>query len=514
MLFEQMKAMLALLINDADIKRKNTILQDESYRTQLLAQIEALTPAVLLEEDYRTVSSCTGLMRVNTSEGKITFDPFNEIFNSFAYETSLRSPGKISMRAIYDDQRYLIADTLEGVQIFSKYLEFARTFPHFDPVAATLGPNDYGPPSSAIYFEQGQGSTLRRLIAIAMQANHCVRIFDWDTGVVLGTCGTPDTPGDAPGDLNEPTDIAYDSKDQSLYIANRKGQPGVATGDHGFVDKWNISDPTAPAHVSQLLYFITDGSLNREECFEPSALDFAGGKLWVANGHSSLTERGDQFAAFTVDPFSCKQCYESSSIRDRYKLSSIEQVCLFQRGTNQPWYVFVANSDYGTVEVFDVSTGRHLNTYGFKAITTEDPTTNPRYYGDMGSCDGVQADLQFDPEGSNNSDILFVASDIANNRAIRINRDAYAIESTCVFALRSFDIPLEVQGWAMVGDIPSEDLKVQYRTGITDTWKPLLQVSCVSSISHLQIQVIVNLARGDALQRYDLNKLVIISRQV
>lgn len=509
MLFDLAKTQLQLLISDPDSIRKNAWLQNTTYRDALLALVNALTSDVAISEDYRTVNARTGLLLVDTATGEIQFDPTSETFDSFYDETTVSSPRQITSRQ-NDQEMYLLADAIEGVQIFSKHLELARTFPHFEPVVlpGPLGVTNYTAPSVAITFSQGPAPTTE-YIAIAMPTQHCVRIYNYATGVVVATIGTPGTPGPGGTELNIPTGLAYDAVTSTLYISNQAGQPAGATGPHGFVSAWDLTTIGTPASLGEILFFVTDGSLSRNECYLPTSLDWADGKLWVTNGNG-LAGRSDQFAAFSVDPLRCSQCYESAGVRDGYRLQEIKQVRLiFREGV---YYAFIANSAYGTVEVFNTSTGRHVATYGFRAVENDELGSRPRFYGEMGTCNGVCPSLETQV-GTVESQLIFVASDADNKRAVRINRDAYDLLSTCTFNARTFSSPIELRTWHVEGDVPLEDVQVQYRINTSDTWKPFRSQEVIPSSSSFQFRLLVNLDRGDSLRKYRIFNLTVVGRQ-
>ena len=111
--FAQFQDLLSLAVQDTDFVRKNTMLQDATYKQTLLDRINALTPEVEITQTHDDVISQLGMMEVNDTARSIDFVPrgFNTTLSAYREGTVL-APRFIHANAqtAPDTISYLLSD--------------------------------------------------------------------------------------------------------------------------------------------------------------------------------------------------------------------------------------------------------------------------------------------------------------------------------------------------------------------------------------------------------------------
>lgn len=506
-MFDQFKALLVQLTNDSDVLRKNYILQDASYRADIQARIESLTPDVVLQQTYTDVISTLGLLEVDTRGRKLKFVPkgFATTLSAFR-EGMLAAPRHLFLRpTVTDDVYYLLADWSSmvagnGAFMLNDKLEVIRRIPNY---GTDMVGTQYSGASSAITFTIGTVE----YVAIACALGHCVKIYLYNAPYTwLATIGTPTVSGADATHLDTPNALAIDTASGKLYISCPTGQPAGATADNGFIAVWNVSAPAAPTFDSIPWSYRGTGSLLDTQVFTPSSVFYDGRLLWVSN--SQLNHVGG-FSGVGATPV-CTRFIEYRGAG--YQLQSPQQIFVrtllggYQR-------LYIANSAYGTIEEFDATTSEHLTTYGIRA--SEDdlnslPQMSTSVYGALGSPVGVAASNVVIDDTT--TDVL-VVTDNLNVRLHRFNLDAYTEDNFANFEPLTFGVPVVLNGWTVGGTVPPDMIKVFYRFAQTDDFQELAQDAVLPPTSSVQFRVGVTLDTRRFLKDWYITKLKISGMQ-
>lgn len=500
--FEHFKRGLQDAISDPDFVRKNTLMQDSTYQGQVSERITSLTMDQNIKENW-VIESQEGLLNSDVSHRQLKFDPkgFSIALSRFR-EGVVQTPGKIWRRPdpVTDEIYYLLSDNDRGVLMLGHTLEVIRLFPGFGPDLA--GNQEYDSVSSAIAFTVG----VQEYVAIAMDSHHVVSIYEYPTGIHVANIGTIDTPGtpDSGAFLDTPVDLAFNAASNELWIACSSGQPTGATASNGFLATFDLSVPAAPSLLAIPSYYETDGSLLHREVNAPSGLyiDPTLNAVWVANGGSSEIGAIDNTNGVLV------KFFESRTLN--YTLSSPSSIRIRDLGAGTRW-LYVANSAYGTIEVFDITTQKHVNTYGFRSTEDTAVSQTDFVFGSIGQASGVMPDT-VTIDGVETE--VIVVSDNLNGRVQRINEESYDTDNYVNFAARSFIVPLHLIGWAISGDVPTDLCTVYYRTSTTDTFKILDPITHVPYGDWFQFRLAVRLDRGRIVRPWTIKELIIIGEQV
>jgi len=500
--FEHFKRTLQDAIADVDFVRKNTVFQDTTFATQVSERITSLTMDQNVKEDWR-IESNQGLLDADIPNRRLAFDPkgFSIALSRFR-EGTVDEPGPIWRRPdpVTDDIYYLLSDLNRGVLMLGQNLEVIRLFPGYGPDLA--GNQEYEEVSSAIAFTIGA----QEYVAIAMVGHHVISIYEYPTGTYVSTIGTIDTPGTPDGGnlLDSPVDLAFNSATNELWVACRAGQPVGATAPNGFLATYDLSIPAAPAWLNIPSYYETDGSLLHREVNQPSGLlmDATLNAVWVSNGGSS------EFGAIDNTNGVLVKFFEGRTLN--YTLSGPGSLRIRDLGAGTRW-VYVANTNYGTIEVFDIMSQKHLHTYGFRSTEDTAVSQTEFIFGSIGQATGVQPDT-VTIDGVTTE--VIVVSDALNGRVQRINEEAYDTDNYVNYEPRTFTVPLHLIGWAISGDVPTDLCTVYYRKSLTEEFRVLDPVTHVPYGDWFQFRLAVHLDRGRVVRPWYIKELVIIGEQV
>jgi len=492
-LFDQFKATLSQALQDQDFRRKNAIYQDDDFLADQLARISELTPDVSIRLDFDDIISAEGMVIRDQVQRIIKFDPkgFRTTLSAFR-EGLIDTPKRFWRRDVDDDGvRYLLADQNTGIFLLNDSLEVLRRFPGFGP-NMVVG-NDYQNAADALTFTIAG----TEYVAVACFNRHAVRIYEYEAPFSLvATIGTVDVPGDNGVLLNQPVSLAYDATNQLLFIANQEGTPAGATLDRGFIAIFDVSTPASPTSIDLSHFYVNTGSLLDSEIDTPTDVFFDNGAnmLWIVNGNNEV-------GAFTIDTansvYSLRKFIEPSGpsmgSSGAYTLRNPEQVYV-QNLLGGYKRVYVANGATGTVEEFDDRNLRHLATYGYRASEDELNLYNrmsDSVYGAIGYAQGVVVDRILIDEQE--VDVL-ITSDTLNKRLQQFNLNAYSEDNFANFKLKTYSVPLSVNGWTINGDIPTDMVRVFYRFAETENFRELPQETSIPPSSSLQFRVAVRLS--------------------
>jgi hypothetical protein len=500
--FDHFKRTLQDAIADIDFVRKNTLMQDATFAQQVSERISSLTFDQNVKEGWEIEStSPDSLLYSDPLNRRITFDPkgFSIALSRFR-EGVVETPGKIWGRtAPTDDIYYILSDQDKGILMLGEQLEVIRLFPGFGP--AVLANREYDEVSSAITFTVG----VTEYLAVAMVGHHVIYLYNYTTGAWVSEIGTVDTPGTPDVNLlDSPVDLAFNPTTNELWVACESGMPPGATAANGFLVSYDLTAPAAPVLIGVSAYYETDGSLLHREVNNPQGLyfDTTLDALWVANAGPS------EIGAISDSDGNLVKFFESRTLN--YSLSAPGSIRIRDLGAGTRW-LYVANTNYGSIEVFDIQTQRHLYTFGFRS--TEDTATSQTefVFGSIGQATGVFPAVTT-IDGVDTATI--VVSDALNGRVQRINEDAFKTTNYVNFAPRTFLVPLHVIGWAVTGDVPTDLCSVYYKTSTTDDWHLLDDRTHVPYSSWFQFRLEVKLDRGRIVRPWHVKELTIIGEQV
>lgn len=503
--FAQFQDLLSLAVQDTDFVRKNTMLQDATYKQTLLDRINALTPEVEITQTHADVISQLGMMEVNDAARTIDFVPrgFNTTLSAYREGTVL-APRFIHTNAQVspDTISYLLSDWSAtsagaGVWLLNDKLEVKRRFPNYG--SNTAG-GQYETSADAISVYIGDAAYL----IVANYSHHIVQIYAWDSPFAhIIDIGTIDTSGADATHFTNPWSLAFDPATNYLYVACPTGQPAGASASNGFVAVWELTNPSIPVYVGIPWFYAGTGNLVDGQVHTPTSLAFDGTYLWISNGNNSTV------GAFTSSAM-CVRYIEAQGAG--YQLRSPVQICI-QSLTGGYSKLFVTNSVTGTVEEFDGITFEHLNTYGIRA--NEDNVIgytrlSTKTFGALGTPTGVVADsVVLDDETTP----VLVVTDTGNNRLHRFNLEAYTEDNYVNFAPQTFGVPVSITGWSMSGTVPIEMVTVYYRTDSTEQWRELPQEAHVPASSTLQFRLGVSINSDQFVSSWNVKALYIRGTQ-
>jgi len=509
--FEQFKDFLASAIQDADFVRKNEILQDSAYLTNILNRVEALTADVSVEQDFSSFSSGMGLLLQNAANRTISFKPKGFEITASAYrEGTVSEPRRLFKReTVADDIHYLLADggigaTGAGVFLLNDQMEIIRRFPGF---GSDIASGEYEDPSSAITFTISSVE----YVAIADATHDVVQIYLYAAPYTkIATVGTIDTPGAAADLLTAPNGIAVDVTNELLYISCPTGQPAGATASNGFVAVYDISTIGTPAFSSIDLFFSGTGSLLDSQVHTPVDVlyDADSALLWVSNNGTNTV---GAFNVAGVAPV-CVRFIEAAGVG--YTLRGPQQLD-FRTLTGGSQRLYIVNGDTGTVEEFNALTYQHMQTYGIRAAEDAAPAGYQRLstdvYGALGTPYGVVVDsVSIDDQDTN----VMLVTDPGNGRLQRFNLDAYTAANYINFVEQTFDVPVTFDSWNIAGDIPLDMVRVWYRFAQTEAFREMPQEVSLPATSRVQFRLSVTLdTRKFIRSDWNITKLRVHGKQ-
>ena len=509
--FEQFKDFLASAIQDTDFVRKNEILQDSAYLTNILNRVEALTADVSVEQDFSDFSSGMGLLLQDAANRTISFEPKGfETTQSTYREALVAEPRHLFKReTVADDIYYLLADggistNGQGVFLLNSQMEIVRRFPHF---GSDIAGGEYEDPSCAITF------TISSIeyVAITDATHDVVQIYLYASPYTkIATIGTIDTPGAAADLLTTPNGVAVDITNELIYISCAVGQPAGATASNGFVAVYDISTIGTPAFSSIDLFFSGTGSLLDAQVHTPVDLvyDDDSALLWVSNNGTNTVGAFNVAGASPV----CTRFIEAAGAG--YTLRGPQQLD-FRTLTGGSQRLYIVNSDTGTVEEFNALTYQHLKTYGIRSSEDATPVAyqrlSPDVYGALGAPYGVVVDsVSIDDQDTN----VMLVADPTNGRLQRFNLDAYTNDNYVNFVEQTFDVPVTFDSWNIAGDIPLDMVSVWYRFAQTETFREMPQEASLPSTSRVQFRLAVALdTRKFIRSDWNITKLRIHGKQ-
>lgn len=504
-MFEQFKSLLSQLVNDSDVVRKNSILQDASYRTSILDRISILDPSVSLVQDYSdALIPSLGMMFKDPSNRTIRFDPkgFSIRLSAFR-EGTVDNPVKIWFKAVDsgDGTRYILADRTNGVFLLNSEVEVLKRFPDYGPITTT----EYNDPSAVCTF------TINSVeyVAITLYSHHICQIYLYnDPFTHIATIGTLDTPGDTSAFLYNPVGIAVDEANTTLYILNENGTPPGATLDRGFISVYDISTVATPTHTGSPWFYKNTGSLLDKEIETATDIFYDVGStlLWVSNGNNEvggfdLSTTTNQLAKY-IEPSG-----------PGYTLRAPQQVYVKELlgGYKR---IYIANGNTGTVEEYDFLTLSHLNSFGYRASEDELSGYNrlsDTVYGAVGFPTGITTDRIL-VDGTE-TDVLIVADNL-NKRVHRFNLNAYTADNYINFALMELAVPVSLYGWAISGTVPLDMVTVYYRFAETEEFRILPQETNTPPSSTFQFRIVLQLDPRRFVSEWRVDHLRVHATQV
>ena len=500
-MFEQFKLTIKQALQDPDFRRKNAVFQDDVYLQDYLDRVGALTVDYSLTQDYNDVISVLGMIEQDNVQSAIRFDTrgFTTTLSAFR-EGILGDPRKIWLREVSgSDERYLVSDRIGGVLVLNSEVEALHRFPNFGP---DLDPgNEYDDANACCTF------TINSVeyIAITMYSHHICHIYEYATGTWVARIGVVDTPDVIAGYLDNPVGVAVDETNSILYLLNEQGQPVGATLDRGFVCAYDISVPSGPVFIDNLLYYNKTGSLLDVECTQAQDVLFHDGLLWVTNGNNEVGA-----IDVSTTPGRCSKYIEPAGAG--YALTSPAQVHIHDSlgGFKQ---VYVANGAAGLIERFDHLTLRHEATYGYRALEDELNSLNrlsSHVYGAVGFAQAVVADrVYLDGEETD----VMICGDPLNKRLHRFNLNAYTQDNFANFSLLTLPVPVAFTGWTVSGDVPIDMVRVYYRFAETEEFRQLDANASIPPTSTIQFRVAVQLDSTRFVRDWYIRELVVHGKQ-
>jgi WD40 repeat protein len=519
MLFSQLKQFLQIILADQAVVTKNVVLQNTSYATALSNVIGALTPDLNIRLDSTAVASSTGLLVSDSNRRELRFDPkgSDKIVQGFL-EANVSNVVKIWQRSddaagtqtsvpygtLSDGRRYYVTDADRGVFYLNEYGHIIGAVPG----NAILTGSGYGSASSAITFQ----ITATEYVAVA-STDHMVRIYNASTFALVSTIGTPGSAGlpDAVGSplLDTPTDLAFDSVTNTLYISCAQGIAASAGGTgNGFVCSFDLTIPAAPVFGSYIV--VNQGTdLHQMSVALPQGLAFDPtlGALWVLSYDSTNIARPYEIGAVSV----------TGLVSDGYLVGYVEfRGRSFATRTAQKIHVDVGRrrlylTNSPGVEVFDLVTMKHLYTFG--SYSQDENSANPnsgKFSPVTGAVSAVAADV-LSVDGVLINFALF--ADSTNNRIVRVGENIYEGENVITFNSATYAIPVSLHGYLVKGDLATDKIQVEYRTSSTGAWQILSQTDSVSASTFFQFRLKVNPDLSDVIAERAIKEIVIVGRQ-
>jgi hypothetical protein len=498
------------IISDPAVSSRNPLI-DSSMITMLVDRVNALTPDVtswLTAADVTTTApdQPAGSLAPNVARNAIVLDTKGFEMRLSKFRDGLQStPRKLRRRVVgdalfttpADRVRYVLADPTDGVLLLDQNLEIVRTFPGLTK-APLINDIEYANAQTAVTCTLG-GTEL--LIVACGAPQHVVQIYNYQSGALVATIGTINTPGlpsDVPTLLTDPTSVSVDEANGRLFIACRSGNVDGDTANAGFVAEFDLTNLGAITFVEYDAVGAGLYRLNNGECRQPSDVFFTpastvlGGppaRLWIANGLGDVAafERASladlwfpslvleaQGPGWTMGPDSLFTGSAPPSLSE----NAID-VFTDSSGATR---LFVAASKTAQVEVFRVSLGSpdfpfgaHEATYGQRGIESTTPygsvlrvystPMQPKLtFGLFSEATGVVADETTLPGDSAASRVL-VAADADAGRVQRLRLPVYDANNVVTFNPQTSTVPVSIVGWFLPADasFPSEFLTVEVR---------------------------------------------------
>jgi len=174
----------------------------------------------------------------------------------------------------------------------------------------------------------------------------------------------------------------------------------------------------------------------------------------------------------------------------------------------------VANGALGVVESFEHLTLKHQDSYGYRALEDELNNYNrmsSSVYGAVGFAQGVVADRVYLDDKE--TDVL-ICADTLNKRLHRFNLNAYEEDNFANFSMLEFEVPIEITGWTVSGDIPTDMVSVQFRFAETEDFRELnCNAAGLQATSTLQLRVSVQLDSRRFVRDWFIRDLVLHGSQ-
>jgi hypothetical protein len=488
------------------VRRKNAVLQDDSYRATLLNRIDALDPSLSIVQDVTNAYVPTaGMMEKDPTNRTIRFDPVGFTVGPSAFrEGTINNPVKLWLKSTDSGSvRYLLADRDGGVLLLNSSLEILNRFANFGTIT-TPGVTEYNDPSGVCTFTIGA----TEYVAITLYSHHICQIYEYAAPFNhVATIGTLDTPGSTSAFCYNPVAVAVDETNEVLFILNENGTPPGATLDRGYIARYDISTPSAPVHLDSPWYYKNNGSLLDNEIDTAADIfyDAGVGLLWVTNGNN-------QVGGFALSPaISLSRLIEPSgsgyTLRHPTQVFVQEQLGGYRR-------IYVGNGETGTVEEFDYLHMTHLKTYGYRASEDELNSFNrlsDSVYGAVGFPSAVTADeVTLDGITFN----ALVVADNLNRRLTRFNIDSYDASNFVNFDLVELTVPVSLYGWSLSGTVPPDMVTVYYRFDETEEFRVLPQETNTPPSSTFQFRVAVQLDSQRFVREWRIDYLRIHATQV
>lgn len=492
------------LIADPALATKNTVF-DAGLQALFQAKIANLTPDVTTwwgAPDVLTSGDVpTGSLGPNVLKNRIEIDvdgfdmrfsKFRDGLQSTPRKIRRRKPSDILSATPSDRVRYVLADPTDGVLLLDQNLEIVRTFPGLIASGTITGAQYRQAECAAVGTVAAT-----EIVAIACGSQHAVQIFNYTTGALIATIGTPGTAGiptGLPVRLTDPVSVAIDETNSRLWIACRTGDAGVDTTDAGFVSEFDITVPSAPVFVAHVVMGAGFYRLNNKECRRPSDVFFQPARispvqearLWIANG---LGDVAGFTRALVTDSWVPTLVLEAQgqgytlgpdtipTVSNLYAENAID--LLKSADTNTRLYV--AASRTAQIEVFRISSaadlvfGQHETTYGYRGIETTTPYESllrvystpqqPKLtFGVFSSATGVVADETILP-GETTATSILVGADADAGRVQRLRLPVYSNINTVTFTASTSGVPIIPGGWFLPADadLPASYVTVEIR---------------------------------------------------
>jgi hypothetical protein len=518
---------LRRIVNDPSLPATNTLM-DTSMVTYLTNRVNALTPDVVTWKSAPEVLTTgsgvipTGSLAPNVLRNAIELDISGFEFASSRFRDGLstsprkirrRIPGDLTFTTPDDRVRYIMADPTDGVFLLDSNLEIVRSFPGLVASGNVTGAT-YRLAQTACAATIPISAVDTELMFIACGLQHCVKIFNYETGAEVATIGVPGTAGLPDDDeLTEPVSVTVDEEGTRLFIACRTGTAGSAAG--GFVAEYDITDPTAPVFVENILVNNGLQRLNLMQCFQPSDVFYVPSteelgappsRLWVANGLGDVAALAKPDATWTPQLVLAAQGRSYVLGPDVVVVPDdeyAENALDVYTDSAEISRLYVAASRTAQVEVFrvtpsaGVSVGSHEDTYCRRGIESTMPYGTPlRVYstplqpsltfGVLSSATGVVADEGIAP-GDTEATAMLVIADADAGRVQRLRTNVYAEDNTVTFTSGAHTVPVNVVGWFLPSDanFPVEFLTLEVRDPGDSTVTPAIAATAFREVPRL-----------------------------
>lgn len=512
---------LRRLLQDPSLATRNALF-DASMQALLVARVDALTPDVLTWLTASDVLSEAGSLEAQPTYSRLALNASGFEYRLSRFRDGLmgqprkmrrRTPSDLLAATPSDRVRYLLSDPVDGVLLLDQNLEIVRTFPGLIS-SGTISGAQYADANCAVAATIG----VTEIVVVACGApQHAVQIFNYATGALLATIGTPGTAGlpDAvPVRLTDPVSVAVDEDNSRLFIACRTGNgTGGDVTSAGFVVEFDIAAPAAPVLVGYVLVGNGLYRLNNSQCRRPSDVfiepeklvpPLQPARLWVANGLGDV-------AAFTraavTDPWVPTLTIEAQGAGYTLGPDTVtlpanefsENAIDVLTGADATTRLYVAASRTAEVHAFRASTpatvpafggavdfGAHEAKYGQRGLETSMPyntmlrvystPVQPRLtFGVFASATGVCAD-ETTITGESAASLVLHVADADAGRLQRLRLEVYEDENLITFNSAVSAVPVCVVGWFLPVDasFPAEYLTLEVRDPGDATVTPVI----------------------------------------